>query len=73
MNPREEELEQALADLYDFCISGRRYKSTNPYTIPEINNARIALRDDLDRHIEMMPVDRADFIFTLEKRTEKWS
>lgn len=65
---REKKLEQALADLYDFCISGRRYHSQNPYTIPEIHNARILLKDwPVDSDSELMVIDRTRFTFRLDR------
>jgi len=37
------ELERALSVLTEFCTSGRRYKTQNPYTLPEIKSALKAL------------------------------
>jgi hypothetical protein len=37
------ELERALSMLTEFCTSGRRYKTQNPYTLPEIKSALKAL------------------------------
>lgn len=38
----------ALKDLTEYCTSGRRYKTQNPYTVPEIVAAlkTIALAED---------------------------
>lgn len=38
-----ENLTKALTELLDFVVSGRRYVSRNPYTIPEVKQAQEAL------------------------------
>jgi hypothetical protein len=37
------ELIKALKDLTRYCTSGERYKTRNPYAVPEIKQALIAL------------------------------
>jgi hypothetical protein len=37
---------KALTDLLDFVVSGRRYETRNPYSIPEVNAAFEALGRD---------------------------
>ena len=37
------ELQRALQALTEFCTSGRRYQTQNPYTIPEIKAALHAI------------------------------
>lgn len=41
-----EAMEAALVELVKFCLSGERYKSRNPYGIPEIVAALNALGYD---------------------------
>ena len=43
--PKKHTCKAALRQLIDYCTSGRRYQTQNPYSVPEIKDAIVALGD----------------------------
>ena len=43
--PKKYTCKAALRQLIDYCTSGRRYQTQNPYSVPEIKDAIVALGD----------------------------
>jgi predicted RNase H-like nuclease (RuvC/YqgF family) len=43
LNRENRDLITALKEITRYCTSGERYKTQNPYTVPEIKQALIAL------------------------------